>query len=176
MNTIELFINDIDDFKVSLVDEPAIEQDFLTFAKEKIYFANEEKHLIVGAVMIPDLRILRLDENRKPYYVYFTKETIEKIAHSFIREGRLDQFNLQHNTDTGKVHIVESWLTDGKDSRFDVPEGSWMIAAKVEDPDIWDSIKAGRFNGFSLEGTFSYRDSYQWVIDEAEKIVADYEG
>lgn len=176
MNTIELFINNIDDFKVSLVDEPAIEQDFLAFSKEKLYFANEEKHIIVGPVMIPEMRIARLDENKKPYYVYFTKETIEKIAHSFIREGRLDEFNLQHNSDTGKVHIVESWLTDGKDSRFDVPEGTWMIAAKVEDPDIWDSIKAGKFNGFSLEGTFTYKDSYQAVIEEAEKIVSEYEG
>ena len=48
-------------FKISLVDKPAIEEDFVYFSKEEViqYFADDEKREVVGPIMIPNKEIVR---------------------------------------------------------------------------------------------------------------------
>ena len=58
---------------ISLVDEPAIESDFVYFAKEdkKQYIKLEVegyKNTVLGLALIPDKYILRMDKNSNPYY------------------------------------------------------------------------------------------------------------
>ena len=62
----ELVIEDenVDEvFAISLVEEPAIESNFVFFDKEKVQFAaiNDEKRLLMGPILIPDKKILRID-------------------------------------------------------------------------------------------------------------------
>ena len=35
-----------------------------------------------------------------------------------------------------------------------VPKGTWMAEYKVEDDRVWDMVKDGVVNGFSIEGIF----------------------
>jgi len=47
-------------YKISLVDKPAIEENFIYFSKQSIeMFANDEKREVVGPIMIPNKEILR---------------------------------------------------------------------------------------------------------------------
>ena len=68
MQTIELFIKDEDEdgvFAISLVDEPAIESDFLALSKQnnsnkfniKLKEIDKKRKVVVGYALIPDLEI-----------------------------------------------------------------------------------------------------------------------
>ncbi|MCK9308697.1 MAG: hypothetical protein M0P99_00310, partial [Candidatus Cloacimonetes bacterium] len=91
---IELVINEDEDSGVnaiSLVDNPAIEINFLYFKKEdipknKFLFADTDKHILVSPIMIPNIEIPRLDDNDEVYYVKFSEETILKIAQKFMKD------------------------------------------------------------------------------------------
>ena len=63
--TYELIMKDDEDsvFALSLVSEPAIQQDFVFFGvngKNVIKFAtiDNDKHTIVGPILIPDIKII----------------------------------------------------------------------------------------------------------------------
>jgi len=85
----ELVIEDenIDEvFGISLVEETAIESNFVFFDKEKVHFAaiNDEKRLVMGAILIPNKQILRIDGEGKPYHVFFKPETIKKLSEMYL--------------------------------------------------------------------------------------------
>lgn len=147
--------------KLSLVEDPAIEVDFLKFNKEKKmqFSVDEDKKIVFGAAMIPDLKIFRYDEQFGEYFVYFTAETIEKIATHFMEHKR---FNLEHQTDTDKVQILQSFIKGNGVSveQFsDLPDGTWFVSARINDDALWAEVKEGKFNGFSVESFFDYNFS-----------------
>ena len=84
----ELILKDEEDgvFANSFVQSPAMERQFVFFGKE-IHFQtiSNEKKLVAGPLLIPNKKILRLDGEGKPYYVFFKPETIEKIARKFMK-------------------------------------------------------------------------------------------
>lgn len=149
---------------IALVDQPAYESMFLKFdsdAKElKFAVQNEEQRIIMGAVMIPDKLVPRIENNR-PFYVYASRETIFNSSMKFARENRNNNIKLTHDTNanTGDVFIFESFVTD--ENRIpsvkgfeSLPVGTWFITCKVLSETVWNQIKEGTFNGFSLEAMF----------------------
>jgi hypothetical protein len=67
--TYELVLKDAEDevFALSLVENPAIQSNFVYFGKEgkeEIKFAevDNDKHLIVAPILIPDMKIIRMNE------------------------------------------------------------------------------------------------------------------
>ena len=91
MKLYELKIEDenVDEvFAISLVESPAIESDFVYFDKEEIAFAsvNKEQQMLIGAILIPEKRILRVDGEGQPYHVYFTKDTVKKLAQTYLQK------------------------------------------------------------------------------------------
>ena len=38
----------------------------------------------------------------------------------------------------------------------DLPDGTWFGSFYVENPKVWDAVKAGMVKGFSVEGLFDY--------------------
>lgn len=183
---VELYIDENGEWleKISLVELPAIESNFLCFSKEDTFkFALEdEQRIITGPVMIPEKRMLRLDEYGNEYYVYFSAETIKQAAYRWLQENMNHQFNLEHSKNTNKVDVIESWIVN--DSRndkaaslgFSLPKGTWMMSCKVNDEDLWRSIKEGEYNGFSVEGMFRYDDeTFNKVLSDEEKIIKEAE-
>ena len=149
---------DSDVFAISLVDCPAIESNFIYLSKEKpvqICLETNEKHIVMGAVLIPDKPIYRNQDNEE-FYIQFSKETIEKLAHDYLANNRVYSFTKEHEDVADGIYVVETWLKTSendksKDYGIDVPVGSWLMAAKVENEEIWGKIKAGEMNGFSIE-------------------------
>lgn len=179
----ELYIDSIDDgfVGISLVDEPAIEMDFVMFSKEKkpeekfkFAISNNDKQIISGPALIPEQRIYRYDEkNNKEFYVYFTAETIEKSLTKFMQTGSFNNVNLQHQIDVKGVHLFESWLVLNSENDkayqmgYNVPEGTWMLSFKIDDPELWKEFKENEtINGFSIEGFFSKRSSEELTEDD----------
>lgn len=166
MKLYELKIEDNEDevFAISLVESPAIESDFIFFDKEEVMFAatDNEQQMLVGPILIPEKKILRVDGEGQPYHVYFTKETVKKIAQNYLMKKYTDKATLEHDMSIKGVHLVESWIKEGKLDKsnsygLNVPEGAWMGMFKITDPKIWNSyIKTGKVKGFSIEGLFTH--------------------
>ena len=165
----ELILQDEEDgvFANSIVNSPAIERDFVFFGKEINFQAvNEEKMLVAGPLLIPNKKILRLDGEGKPYYVFFKPETIEKIARKFMKNKFGDAVTVEHDRKVSGIHLSESWLIEqsAKDKSniygFTLPKGTWFGIYDVSgNPKVWKDIKDGKFHGFSIEGLFEHRKS-----------------
>ena len=132
---------------ISLVDYPAIEADFVALSKQLPIQLSTDKMELIGPVLIPDKLIYRRLEGRE-FYISFDAETIEQLANDYLANGFQYNFTLDHKTETNDVVVVQSWVTleDGE-----YPKGTWMIKAKVNNEDLWQSIKSGEFKGFSIE-------------------------
>lgn len=158
--------------QISLVDEPAIQSDFIFFNDETkkrtenlFHFktANEERRLIYGAAMIADLPIFRNPNKSNPdgFYVYYSKDTVEKVAHKFLKENLMSAFNIQHSAEKNNagVQLVESWVTKSKFSEFgmEFDAGTWIIGLYVNDDKTWNQyVKTGKVAGLSIEVFANY--------------------
>ena len=178
MKLYELQIEDnVDEvFAISLVENPAIESDFVYFKneKEEIRFAaiDNEQHMLIGPILIPDKKILRVDGEGQPYEVFFTKDTVRKIAQAYLQKKYTDKATLEHDKEIKGVHLVESWVKDGQLDKsnnygLNLPKGTWVGMFKIDDPKIWnDFVKTGKVKGFSIEGLFSHKLIQASAIEE----------
>ena len=160
---------------ISLVEEPAIESNFVFFDKEKVQFAalNDEKRLVMGPILIPDKKILRIDGEGKSYYVFFKPETIKRLSEMYLKNKYTDKSTLEHDKKINGVTLVESWIKESvtKDKsalyNLNVPVGTWMGTFKIDNDEIWnDYVKTGEVKGFSIEGLFGHNLVSAAMVDE----------
>lgn len=152
-------------YKISLVDLPAVESNFVAFNKNKhsmkFSIDDEEQHMVTGVIMRANFLIYRYDPDYGEYYIKYSAETIKKMAEKMMVDGTFNKVNLMHmdGTDVEGVNLVELFIKDTNKginpAGFDdIENGSLFATYKVNNEAIWDEIKAGTFAGFSLEGFF----------------------
>lgn len=153
-----------DVYAISLVEEPAIEIDYVAFDKDKetkpnlkfIEDKQNEKYMILGPALVPDKNIYRNYDGNE-FYVSFSAECIEKLSYKFMRTCYGDGcFTKDHESFAQGCSLAESWIKTSENDKsvdygFDCPIGTWFIAAKIDSIDLWDSIKKGERKGFSIE-------------------------
>jgi hypothetical protein len=186
----KLTINEFDeetgiDF-VSLVENAAIQKDFLAFSESPIKFAiqDEEKRIVTGAAMIADLPIYRRDEVRGEYYVVFDKESIFKIAKKWARSNQYNSVNTHHKTPIADgVSLFESYLIDRERGVMppkgfeEVADGSWFVSYLIDNDEVWAKVKSGEFKGFSVEGVFDFpEDKEEQLIEAMKEILSKWNG
>jgi hypothetical protein len=156
----------------------------------KQMFGDNEKRMLYGPLMIPNILIPRLDDNTgEKYFVKFTPQSIEKMQQLYMMEKRLDKTNYEHtNNKIPSVVLVESWIVAGENdkayqlgfNRDNIPDGTWMGGFKVLDtPEgdyIWEEfVKTGKVKGFSVEGEFlmkfSRQKSDEYLLEEIINIL-----
>ena len=169
----ELTIDSIDSRieAIALVDFPAIGRNYQTFrdveqdSKQAYHFqiADEEKRVVFGPLMIPNVPIYRIDpESRQEYYALFKANTVEKAVMMLMKEGRQAQFNEMHDPDkpTKSVFAYQVFIASEAmgikhpKGYENLADGTAYLAAKIEDDDEWQKAKDGTFRGFSIEGIF----------------------
>jgi len=133
---------------------------------KKHNFAAElaDKQMLIGPLMVANKLMPRIDETTgEEYQVFFSKDTIEKIAYKMMKDGLLDSVNIEHDgaNKVNDVYLVETWLV--KDPQHDKSTlygfspniGDWYGIYKVGNGRVWNEyIKSGKVKGFSLEGYF----------------------
>ncbi len=150
---------------VALVDNPAIEINWMAFNKNQKFKATDnEKRIISGVLMVAGQKIYRKDDQIGEYEVLFDSETIGKIVQKYFRQGNTSSVNLMHD-ESNKVkgvYMIESFIIDKErgintPKGFDsLPDGSWFGSFKVDNDELWNEyIKTGVFKGFSVEGFFN---------------------
>ena len=119
----------------------------------------DDKQIIVGPALIPNMRIYREDEKYGRYFVKFTPETIEKMVEKFNKYGSNRKINIDHSNQMVDAFIMEDWIVENEvydKSRmygFEVPKGTYMIKVKIENKDFWErEVKGNGKFGFSIEG------------------------
>lgn len=178
----ELLIDDATGVEaVALVDTPAIERNWMAFNKAEHAFKiqNEERRIVSGPLMVADLPIFRVTPTGEEYYVIFRKPTIEKIAKKFMREGKTSAVNLMHNNKQVpedvwffNMFLIDSTMGIKTPKGFEeLPDGSWFGSAQVDNDELWQEIKAGRFRGFSVEGQFIPSDKGEKPKDFIERVI-----
>ena len=145
---------------ISIVENPAIEEDFIALKNEEVQLAQIDKQLLVGALLIPNKPIYRR-KGEDEYYIYFSKDTIRKAAEMYLMKGNQNNSTLEHQHSLNGLTLVESWLvedeTHDKSRKYglNVPVGTWMGVVKVNNDEVWnDYVKTGKVKGFSIEGYF----------------------
>ena len=143
-------------FAVSLVEDPAIESNFIALSKEKqIIQLENEKRLLVGAALIPNKPIYR-NINGKEFYISFDEATIEKLAQDFLANDYQHNITIEHQQGVDDITVVESWIKTSENDKsvgygLNEPIGTWFISVKVNNEEIWNRVKNGDYKGFSIE-------------------------
>ena len=94
---------------VSIVENPAIESDFIALASDEIQLAkiDEEKKLLLGAALIPNKPIFR-KRNDTMFYVYFSKDTVRRASELFFQNSNQNNATLEHQMSVNGLTVVES--------------------------------------------------------------------
>ncbi len=151
-------LKNIDVHLISLVDKGANKRTVICKSDDKrtdysleklarIAKVDEDKHLVYGVVYAPD--------DVDAHGDFATAETIEKAAHNFLAKSNTSKaVDTQHNLEpVDGVTIVESAIIKGGHSILsDEPDGTWFIVTKIENEEIWKSVKDGTYTGYSLYG------------------------
>lgn len=171
--------------KISLVDMPAVESNFLYFNKEdqclKFAVQDEEQRIVFGVLMRADYNIYRYSPEYGEYYIRYTKDTIKKMAEKMLSDGVHNNINLQHEdgSDVEGVNLMEVFIKDvdhGIDpAGFEhIEDGSLFTKYKVENDSVWQSIKDGTFMGFSLEGYFEIEPTGEQMMSKNKNTFKKY--
>jgi|TARA_R110001606_G_scaffold397402_2_gene573754 hypothetical protein len=167
MKIVELIIDeDVDESgidAISIVENPAIEEQFVALNSQEIKLAeiSKEKKILLGALLVPNKPIFRTGDEGD-YYIYFSKETVSKASQRYLTLGKQNNSTLEHEHSLKGLSLVESWIVEDKvhdKSRvygMDVPVGTWMGAVKVNNDEIWSEyVSTNKVKGFSIEGFFA---------------------
>ena len=191
---IELFIEDENKdgvFAISLVDKPAIEEDFIALSKDgegvELKVVDEERRIAVGYALIPDKRIYRkmqpkgFDEPIE-FNIYFTAKTIVQTQELYMRKLNNNNTTSNHSKPVKDCTVIESWITEDtkhdKINLFDIKPilGGWVVMMKINNDEEWKSVKDGTYKGFSIEGMYkgfeNLKMSEQKPLTETEQIEA----
>ncbi len=167
MKIIELVIDETDEDNgieaISIVENPAIEEDFVALKSQEIKFAeaDKEKKILIGALLTPNKPIFRRQGDEE-YYIYFSRNTVRKASQMYLKAGNQSNSTLEHSEILTGLTLVESWIVEDKEKdkstlyNMNVPLGTWMGAVKVDNDEVWnDYVKTGKVKGFSIEGYFA---------------------
>lgn len=163
---IELFIDEEESDNgiqaISLVESPAIEENFVALSKHKVEFKaiDEDKRIIIGLALVPDKPIYRRKGDYE-YNITFSKETVRKGAEMYLKSLRNNNTTLEHQQLTSGVSIIESWIVEDTEKdktalyNLNAKKGAWAVVMKIDNEEVWKDVKEKKYLGLSIEGVFS---------------------
>ncbi len=169
LDIIELIIdeNNLEDGieAISLVESPAIEENFVALSQHKVEFksVDEDKRIVVGLALVPDREIFRKSGDYS-YKIMFSKETVKKASELYLKRLKNNNATLEHELSVKGVSLIESWIVEDPNMdksnlyNLDAPEGAWAVVMKIDNDEIWEDVKLGKYLGFSIEGFFSKKE------------------
>jgi hypothetical protein len=121
----------------------------------KIKKTNEELQVVVSEVYAPNM----LDSQGD----FMTAEEICAMAYDFMINGKTDMVDVNHDNKLYGCYVVESFIAREDDSIF-IP-GSWVVGIYVPDPNLWNAIKNGDLDGFSMEAECFRKKDVEFEMD-----------
>ena len=103
---------------------------------------DAELQVVWGEVYVPDVPDSQGD--------FMSASTIREMAWGFMQKQALDAIDVQHDQTKSGSYVVESFIARDHDPDFIA--GSWVLGVKIPDADVWQLVKSGELNGFSIDG------------------------
>ena len=147
-------------FCMSTVENPATKTQLVMFDDEMkaMKFQDDEKRVIYSVAMRPNMLIPRKDINGEPAMVFYSEETVNDLQQNFFKNNSHNGATINHDKNLRKdMYAFESWIVQDpeKDKAtslgLQVQKGDWVMAQKVDNPEVWEDIKKGKLTGFSIE-------------------------
>ena len=147
-------------FCMSTVENPATKTQLVMFDDEMkaMEFQDDEKRVIYSVAMRPNMLIPRKDINGEPAMVFYSEETVNDLQQNFFKNNSHNGATINHDKNVRKdMYAFESWIVQDpeKDKAtslgLQVQKGDWVMAQKVDNPEVWEDIKKGKLTGFSIE-------------------------
>lgn len=107
--------------------------------------SDSDKRLVYGIVYEPDV----VDSDGH----FSTSDVIEETAHEYMADYQ--NINLMHEQPLGPdIKVVESYIApiDFNMGNQYVRKGSWVMVVRILNDELWQAVKEGKLNGFSIEG------------------------
>lgn len=171
---IELFINNEEEdgvFAISLVESPAIEENFIALSNYKmdLKVVDKERRIVVGLALVPDKRIYRKMKPKgakeaKEFNIYFSSDTVSKTAELYMKNLHLNNVTSEHEKPVQGASVIESWIVEDTDKdktalyNLNAVKGSWAVMMKIYNDEEWEKIQGGEYKGFSIEGLYDGLD------------------
>ena len=109
---------------------------------------DDELQIVYGEVYAPNVPDVHGE--------FMTPVEVRKMAHLFMTKQILDQCDTNHDNNLNGSVVVESFIAREDDVIY-IPE-AWVIGMHVPDPVMWEAIKSGEINGFSMEAFVHMRE------------------
>jgi len=154
-------------YALSVVENPAMQDLWISLSEQpqniELAEVDEEKRLLLGAALIPNKKIYRnIDGNE--FYLTFSEETIEKLAHNFLKNQNNNNSSLEHDVKLDDMSVVEAWTVqdpnNDKSNAFGktYEKGTWVTMMKVDNDEIWGKVKSGDIKGFSIDALLGLQE------------------
>jgi hypothetical protein len=107
----------------------------------------QEEHFIFGVVLVPNETDSQGD--------IYSPDEVRKAAHAYM-EASAGTFKLMHaGQPVDGLKVLETYVTKVVETHNGetFPVGTWLMAARVLDNNLWENIKKGVFTGFSIGGS-----------------------
>ena len=155
---------DDEDFDINVAQLPNFINEASSGKKRNFAAELADKQMLVGPLMTPGKLIPRKDEDTgEEYQVFFSAETIEKIAYKMMQDKLLDSVNIEHDgaVKVDDAYLVETWIVKDPEHDkstlygFQPMTGQWFGIYRIGDGRVWNEyVKTGKVKGFSVEGYF----------------------
>ena len=108
---------------------------------------NEERREITCVAMVAN----ELDAHNH----VFTPGAVKGASEGFITNFNISKsIGLDHSGERPDVDLIGNWYVEeaGVIDGFEYPANCWLTKMKINDDDVWESIKADERTGTSIEG------------------------
>lgn len=110
---------------------------------------DAERQVVWGELYAPN----RLDSDNE----FMSRETLENLQMTIAKSGFKLPVDLDHkNVSQKDAHIVECFIARKGDPDF--IEGSLVVGLHIPNKELWNEVKHGRYNGFSIEALVNKQD------------------
>ena len=125
-------------------DEDEVSKVMKSYRVPIIVSKSGDQQIVYGVVSEPGVIDLQGDR--------LSKSEIRAACHKFMQTSQ--RIGKEHSG-VAKASIIESYIapTDFKCNGQVVKSGSWVMAVKIHDNDLWQAVKKGDITGFSIAGT-----------------------
>jgi hypothetical protein len=134
--------------------------------------------MLYGSALRADFPIYRcydygndLDE----FYVEFSADAIRRLMVKFMKNYSQKNWTKDHMDFAEGLTVVESWIVEDPErdkanvlGLTDFGKGDWMIGVKVDDDELWHSIKEGRWHGFSVEAFVDLKEQIKEIKNNSD--------
>lgn len=112
---------------------------------------DDAKRIVYAEVYVPwrGEGVPPLDHPARDAHGHWMRpEEVEKMAHGFLENMRVNQVDKQHDQEPDEGVVVESFIAREGDPDFE--PGAWVVAVKIKNDETWEQIQRGEITGYSI--------------------------